>query len=169
MKAKTFYSADTPICRVCEMQVNDDAFTSEYQKIRYFFCSQQCLNRFREYPHLYVGDPRLGKAEKQKGTSVIKCHKLHLKESLNDLDREITVYHLNTLMGLKTVEIREKEIVVSYDLMQVSLAEIEACIEKAIGAVDSSGLKGIKQKLVHFSEECELDSLSQITKDHRHS
>ena len=168
MEAKNFYSADAKVCRVCNMDVDDDAIKWDYQKIRFFFCSNQCLKRFREYPHLYVGDPRMGKAEKQKGTSIIKCHKLHLNECLDDLGREKIFQQLNALMGLKNVDIRGKEIIVSYDLMEVSLADIRACIESAAGTVDDSGLKGIKQTLVHFSEECELESLSQITKGHRH-
>lgn len=168
MEAKNFYSADAKVCRVCNMDVDDDGIKWDYQKIRYFFCSKQCLNRFREYPHLYIGDPRLGKAEKQKGTRVIKCHKLHLKECLDDRDRKKVIQQLNTLMGIKNIDIKGKQIIISYDLMEVSLGDIEVCIESAVGSVDSSGFKGLKQKLVHFSEECELDSLSQITKGHRH-
>jgi len=47
-----------PIDPVCGTRVDEeDALTTNYQGQTYYFCSEDCLEEFREAPEEYVGEP----------------------------------------------------------------------------------------------------------------
>lgn len=47
-----------PIDPVCGMRVDEEnALTVTYQGQTYYFCSEDCLEEFKEAPEEYVGEP----------------------------------------------------------------------------------------------------------------
>lgn len=58
-------------CPVCSMTKINRSLLFSFQGIDHYFCSSQCLGRFKDRPHLFVGDPQHGLSPKQKKTDCI--------------------------------------------------------------------------------------------------
>lgn len=151
-------------CPVCEMEVGKEALLFNYLGIDYWFCSEQCLKRFESHPHLFVGDPVHGKSEKQKGREVIKAHKLKLYFPLDESKEKAVSNEIRGLMGIQGVEVNSDEICVVYDLLQVSLKDIEDAIIRSFGYLNESITQKLRRGIIHYSEECELDHLAHLSK-----
>ena len=67
-------------------------------------------------------------------------------------------------MGVKKVGVLEQSIFVTYDLIQVSLEDIENSIVMMIGKLDGSLTETIKRGFIHYTEECELENLAHLSK-----
>lgn len=150
-------------CPVCEMSASDSSLQTQYRGNSYWFCSTQCEKRFESRPHLYVGDPWHGQSVKQKGEEVVKSHRINLNIVPSPLISDLLVRELEKLMGLKSVRLQGQTIEVTYDLIQISLAEIEKVIETAYGGLKSGIVESLRRGLIHNSEECELDNLGHLT------
>jgi len=142
------------------MAVATPEFETEFLAITYRFCSRQCQERFLQHPKLYRGDPRHGKSAKQKGHAVLKRHQIVLAEPLSPelnsrLERAIT-----DLMGIRELSFSDNAVWVTYDLLEVSLADIEAAILSVVGDIDHSLVGDLKRKFIHYSQECELENLA---------
>ncbi|WP_296844398.1 YHS domain-containing protein [Thiobacillus sp.] len=75
---------------VCGMEVSRDSFAMEHLGIHFAFCSQQCQDRFKANPHLFIGVP--GKqAPKQKGLEIIKRRRFRLEQPLTDQEAAVLV------------------------------------------------------------------------------
>ena len=72
---------------------------------------------------------------------------------------------LQSLMGFKSVGFLESSVYVTYDLLQVSLDDIEKNIIASIGKLDDSWTEKIKRGFIHYTEECELENLAHLSKD----
>ncbi len=59
-------------CPVCSMTKINRSLLFSFQGIDHYFCSSQCLDRFKDRPHLFVGDPQRGLSPKQKKQTVFK-------------------------------------------------------------------------------------------------
>ena len=66
-------------------------------------------------------------------------------------------------MGLKNVDLKGQKIEVTYDLIQVSLEDIEQVIENAYGGLKPGIVESLRRGLIHNSEECELDNLEHLS------
>jgi len=142
----------------------DPSITLTYRAIDYSFCSLQCRDRFDNHPHLYVGDPQHGLSEKQKGKTEIKVRKIVLKNALNEVSKTRVSKKITALMGVVEVDVGSTDLRVKYDLLQVSLEDIENAIVEVLGEIKASITEKIKRSYIHYSEECELDNLSHLTK-----
>ncbi len=151
-------------CPVCEMDVREGVFTLEYLGIDYLFCSEQCQSKFEHRPNLFVGNPKYGKSEKQKGREVIKAHKLKLYFPLDESKEKAVSNEIRGLMGIQGVEVNGDEICVVYDLLQVSLKDIEGAIIRSFGYLNESITQKLRRGIIHYSEECELDNLAHLSK-----
>ena len=151
-------------CPVCEMAVNDSEIKVEYRGIEHLFCTKQCKTRFESHPHLFVGDPKLGKAEKQKGRNVLKAHKIKLEYIPDNNLKAHIMDEIIELMGIQSASIENETIIVVYDLLQVSLKDIENAIIRSDGEMRKSLTENIKHNVIHFSEECELENLEHLSK-----
>ncbi len=152
---------------VCGMMVSKDSYPLDHQHIHYAFCSEHCRERFRKYPHLFVGKATYGIAEKQKGKVVRKAHRIKLVdevglEKLPDLSQA-----LESLMGVEAVDVRGDEVTVIYDLVQVSLSDIENAIVAEISGLREGITEKIRRAFIHYSEECELESLAHLAGHYR--
>jgi YHS domain-containing protein/copper chaperone CopZ len=152
-------------CPVCEMVVRESVFTLKYLGIDYLFCSEQCQSKFERRPHLFVGNPMYGKSEKQKGRKAIKAHRIKLYFLLDEPKEEAVSNEISGLMGVQGVEVNGDEIGVIYDLLQVSLKDIEDAIIRSHGYLKESITQKIRRGIIHYSEECELDNLAHLSKD----
>jgi len=152
-------------CPVCDMDVTENEIALYYRGIEFRFCSEQCRLRFDRRPHLFVGDPRLGESEKQKGTVVKKAHKIKLKVLPDLATRELLAAEIGALMGIESVEVNKDEITLVYDLLQVSMEDIENVIIQAQGHLKQTMTDKLRKGLIQYSEECELDNLAHLSKD----
>lgn len=48
-----FQKVTDPVCKM-EGKKNETKFSSEYHGIKYYFCSENCLNKFKEEPEKYL-------------------------------------------------------------------------------------------------------------------
>ncbi len=143
---------------VCGMQVNPDSFAMEYLGMHYAFCSQQCRDRFKANPHLYVGVPG-EEAPKQKGMEVIKQRHFHLDQKLTDAEAMLLDEQLSTMMGIKHIEVAGDTIDITYDLLLVTAEQIETCVGQT-GIHLGTGLgERLQRGFIHDFEEIEIDSM----------
>ncbi len=156
-------------CPVCHMTEVNKTLAWNFQGVKHYFCSTQCLQRFKAHPHLYVGDPQHGLAPKQKNQVVLKKRRIRLHETIDEDLKKTLEGGLKSLMGIKSVDFEQEDIFVIYDLLEISLDTIEEAIENCAVQLDGRILENIKRGLIHYSEECALDNLEHLTKDsHRH-
>lgn len=151
-------------CPVCRMtKINRSQFLN-YQGVVHYFCSPQCLERFTSHTHLFVGDPQTGLSAKQKNQVVLKQRRIRLNEAIGHDLKKALKQSMQSLMGVKELSFEQRELVVTYDLLEVSLDTIEKAIEDSAAPLRGTMLESIKRNLIHYSEECELDNLAHPTK-----
>ncbi|MCW9012775.1 MAG: YHS domain-containing protein [Gammaproteobacteria bacterium] len=154
-------------CPVCHMMVNENNLATTYQARVYVFCSQQCRDRFESNPHLYTGRPG-HPAPKQQGHEIIKTVKLKLTETLTDDQCFVIEEEIKRMMGIKSIRIESDCLSIIYDLLQVTAEQIETAIEKTGNALQLGLGTKLKQALVHYLEESELDNLERSGHGHDH-
>lgn len=152
-------------CPVCEMLVTDSAISISFRGIELRFCSNQCLDRFHQRPSLYIGDPKHGKSAKQHGIRVNKQRVIRLELPDNDEFKIKLIKDLTSLMGITQARINQNRLEIEYDLVQVSLEDIEKFIMAAGVNIEQSWLDKVHDALIHFSEEGQLDNLGHPYKD----
>lgn len=146
---------------VCGMEIEPSATANQtvYRGIRYFFCSEQCLQRFLGNPRLYVGEPGW-KAPKQEGVELIKKRRLRLASPLSPNQAAIVEDALRGVMGIKEVSAQGDLLEIRYDLLETSAELIEERMA-AIGVQLGNGWsERLRRAFVHYEEECELDNLA---------
>tara|TARA_R110001592_G_scaffold362925_2_gene678872 strand:+ start:554 stop:1009 length:456 start_codon:yes stop_codon:yes gene_type:complete len=136
-----------------------------FEGINYFFCSSQCMTRFRSHPHLYVGNPQFGKSVKQKHVQVLKKRRIYLNENITDELKKTIDESLKVLMGVKELSFHTQELFVIYDLLEISLETIEQNIEASTAKLRKTLFDNIKRGIIHYSEDCELDNLAHLSKE----
>lgn len=157
-------SAASRNCPVCEMSTLGSSVYKRYRGISFWFCSEQCEKRFSSRPNLYVGDPWNGMSVKQAGKEILKSHRIRLAVIPEPLIGALLSKELHELMGVKSVSLEGSEIRVTYDLVQISLIDIERSIEACYGKLNNNVVGSIRRALIHDSEECELDNLGHLTR-----
>lgn len=143
---------------VCGMEVKSDDISLDYQSRHYVFCSNQCLDRFRSNPHLYIGFPG-NEAPRHAGVEVLKKRTLKLSEPLPTEIREQFIECIDAMMGIHNIEINGNCITIVYDLLQATESQIEQTISKAGIALGTDLMEKVRRAFVHYIEESELDSL----------
>jgi YHS domain-containing protein len=150
------------------MEVSAAFFTQTYRGLELYFCSEQCEQRFRQRPKLYIGDPQHGKAAKQQGVEIPKHRKIHLKLPDNAQLKNQLVNKLQSMMGVKQLSLFSDTLEIDYDLVEVSLDEIKHAIVTMELQLDQSLIDKLHDSLLTLSESTELDSLSHPRKDHNY-
>ena len=143
---------------VCGMEVKADDISLDYQSRHYFFCSNQCLERFQLNPHLYIGFPG-NEAPRHAGVEVLKKRTLKLSEPLPPEIRDQFIECIEAMMGIHDIEINGNCITIVYDLLQATESQIEQAISDAGIALGADLMEKIRRAFVHYLEESELDSL----------
>ncbi|WP_237056348.1 hypothetical protein [Microbulbifer sediminum] len=157
------YSCDP----VCGATVPVDTLSWTHRHIKYAFCSEHCRTRFQRWPHLYVGEATFGLSEGQLGTSVPKFRRIALAGTPTEEQTERIVHSLLELKGIGEVRVEGSEVLVNYDLMRVSLSDIENAIIAQDATLRNHFRDRVACALVHYSENCELDNLSHLASHYR--
>lgn len=152
-------------CPVCGMDATQIDLWRSYRGVRHFFCSQQCVDRFIAHPSLYCGDPKHGMSEKQKGRIEIRRHKIVFSDPLSSDHMANVAEAVRSMMGIKNMNVSRDAFFVTYDLLEVSLEEIEKTIERVLGKIDSPMIDHVKRGWIHYTEECELENLAHPSKE----
>ena len=152
---------------VCGALVPEDSFPWTHLHIKYAFCSEHCRERFKRWPHLYVGEATYGLAEKQLGTVVRKAHKIRLVDAVESGKMPEVRKAVESLKGIEAVDIEGGEVTVVYDLLQVSLKDIENAIIVEVGDLRDRMTDKLRRVFIHYSEECELDNLGHLASHYR--
>ncbi len=97
------------------------------------FCSQQCVDRFISHPGLYCGRPKTGPSEKQQRRIQIKSHQIVFSEAISTESIAEISEAVSAMMGVKNLNTNSETVYVTYDLMEVSLEDIEQTIEHVLG------------------------------------
>lgn len=158
-------SASFGRCPVCGMTETNESQMLDYRGIKHYFCSSQCRDRFEAHPHLYVGDPQHGLSVKQRGEVVAKRQKLRLSRDLSDEVKERLQTEVGILMGILDLAFDGANILVTYDLLQISLEDIEKAIVQSACQLNDAITDRIRRSVIHYSEACELENLAHLTKD----
>jgi YHS domain-containing protein len=143
---------------VCGMTVSRDSFAMEHLGIHYAFCSQQCQDRFKLNPHLYIGVPGK-KAAKQEGVEILKRRRFLLEPTLTEAEASILVEELGAMMGIKDIEAAGGTIAITYDLLEATAEQIEARIGQVGVRLGSGWAERLQRGFVHYLEECEVGNL----------
>lgn len=143
---------------VCGMMVGSDEISTDYQGCHYAFCSNQCLERFKSSPHLYIGFPG-SEAPGHAGVEILKKRRLKLSESLTHETENRVIECLTSMMGIKQVEIEDDRITIIYDLMQATEAQIEQAICASNIVLGDDLMEKIRRAFVHNMEETEIESM----------
>jgi len=155
-------------CPVCIMSIKDFNKAYKYQEMVFFFCSEQCQDRFISNPHLYIG--HWGRsAAKQRGECIIKRRIIKLEKSAPDYIVKLISRGLSEMMGVKKVSISGERISISYDLLEVTAKQIEIKIEIMGEHIKDNWVEDLKLAFIHYIEETEIDNLKQDTcSSHNH-
>ncbi|MHB1084867.1 MAG: YHS domain-containing protein [Thiobacillus sp.] len=144
---------------VCGMQVSLDSYAMEHLGMHYAFCSRQCQDRFKANPHLYVGVPGQ-MAPKHQGMEVVKQRRFRLEQPMPDTDAAILVEALGSMMGIKHIEVAGDIVSITYDLLQATAEQIEACIMGQVGLrLGTEWSVWLQRGFVHYLEEVEVGNL----------
>jgi len=144
-------------CPVCGMKINKLYFPTELHKIYYHFCSEQCRDTFQNHPYLYTG-----KLAKQQG-EIIKHRKLCLAGTIeSELQRKL-LEQLHTLMGIKKVSLRDKQLDICYDLLQLNLTQIVNKLDDLQVPLSSSWWQRYRRASICQAEQNELDNITAPT------
>ncbi len=142
------------ICHVCGMKADPDVGSAEYHKMFFWFCSEQCRETFLKNPELYA--PRLPSDQPE----IIKKRTLHLAEPPPEEVRTLLTSYLKELMGVKAVSIEDDRLHITYDLLQVTEAQIEEALTEVGLKLDESWRERLRRSWIHDTEEIELENLS---------
>jgi len=145
---------NTEQCPVCGMQVLNDEFVTEYQKMRITFCSRQCFDNFNTHPKLYQG--QVERRESCLKRRILRLKHVQLPERVADI-REC----LQGVMGIKEVVIEGARLRIAYDLLQSTQNTIEQVLQGIGVELHSGWSQRLKRGWVHYLEENELDNLGQ--------
>ena len=154
---------------VCLMSIDPKrvATTLVHNGKTYYFCSVQCRNRFEASPHLYIGLPG-HPAPRQHGHEVIKKRTLKLKQPLTENQLSVIVTSLQNMMGIKNIHVEANSVYITYDLLQVTVEQVEATIKKTGEQLVSGLAEELKRAFIHYLEETELVNLEKPGQEHRH-
>lgn len=140
-----------PVCGM-NVQSNDCRHIANRRGMIFYFCSQQCLERFEKTPQLYV----LGQNH-----SSIRRHKLYFVISDIQTVRS-AMANLRRLMGIQSLSSGENYIEVEYDLFQITLENIEEHVSGS-GLIFLGGWQRLRRAFWKFTEENEIANLANST------
>ncbi|ALP53748.1 hypothetical protein Tel_11710 [Candidatus Tenderia electrophaga] len=149
--------SDQVKCPVCGMRVGPHQNEIIYQQMQFAFCSEQCKARFLSHPHLYIGYPG-EPAPRQRGQVELKRRRLALRQPLSVEGAALVQELLSGLMGVNEATASGETIEVTYDLLQVSLEELEQALTEAGTRLGGDWVERLRRALIHESEETEIEA-----------
>ncbi len=144
----------TDSCPVCGMSVESVQYSTQYHKMYFHFCSEQCRERFEATPQLY-SSKRVEQRE-----PLIRQRQLRLAKPCTVDGVNAIVTQLLMLMGVTEISVKDNRLQIRYDLMQVTQSRIEQSLSELGVMLDNSWWQRFQRGRVHIAEENELDNLA---------
>jgi len=142
-------------CPVCRMLISDDIYIVEnYHGIYYYSCSEQCGSNFILHPQLYVAK------KPQNVLQRIKKRKLVLSNSTSEEQISVFTEEIEQVMGLESIRVENHNLFITYDLVQLSMNQIEQLLSDLEIELDQYWLNNMKRRWILNSEKNELDNLA---------
>ena len=145
----------TDHCPVCGMKVASAQYKTQYHKMYFRFCSEQCHAMFEATPQLYAS----GTVEKR--IPLLKTRKLRLARLCDAGEERLIEIYLLEMMGVATVYIQDDSLQVSYDLLQVTQARIEQRLNELEAYLDDNWWQRLRRGWIQNAEENELNNLAR--------
>ena len=145
---------------VCGMTVEDCALETAYEGIRYFFCSEQCRERFLATPHLYVGYPG-HPAPRQRGVQIMKRRRFKLVHPLSAYEAQTVARGFARHDGVREIHVNGALVEITYDLMEVDAERIEARLLQIGLRLGQEWPERLRFGFIHFLEESEVLGLKE--------
>ena len=150
---------------VCKMHVDTESRHIEHLGSHFYFCSEQCIERFIANPHLYIGKAGVP-SPKQQGMHAIKQRVIRLDAPITKIIQKNLIETLLNMMGIKQVDTEGDVIRIRYDLLEVTAEQIEKAIGQSGAELDSIWKERLKRAFVHYIEETELENLEHQDESH---
>jgi YHS domain-containing protein len=147
----------TDYCPVCGMKVESAQYTTQYHKMYFHFCSQQCQERFAAMPQIYATSTAARREP------LLKHRKLYLADPVDPAMTAAIEGHLLEMMGVTEARLQGRALYITYDLLQVTLARMEAALGEWRVEIDNGWWQRLRRALVHNSEENELSNLVHVS------
>ena len=138
----------TDHCPVCGMRVRSGQYATQYHKMYFHFCSEQCRERFEATPQLYA----TGKVEKR--TPLLKHRRLRLARLCSPGEVNAIEAKLRDMMGVTEVIVQGMQLSITYDLLLVDQSHIEQVLN-----LDNGWWQRLRRGWVHNAEKNELRNL----------
>lgn len=139
-------------CPVCGMDPNPLIKNIIYHRQSFYFCSQQCYDNFLDRPLLYsTGKPKVAS---------IKQRTILLQQAPDKATCQKISDQLLRLMGIQSVTITNKNIVICYDLLHVTALQIEQALLQIEAVLEMKWYHQLQRGWIHYIEEIELDNLA---------
>lgn len=142
---------------VCDMWVSPDAYPLQFRGMHFAFCSEECRERFRDNPGLFIGKPG-EPAAKQSGEVWRKSRRIHLGKPLDQRQADQIMNRLNALMSVTAIWPGAGVLEVRYDLIQITSRQIEGALEAAGADLGGGWGDSLKRSFVHLLEETQSAS-----------
>lgn len=142
-------------CPVCAMKVESSQYQTQYHKMYFHFCSEQCLETFAAMPQFYAS----GAVERR--TPVLKHRSLRLAGRCAPEALQVIVARLREMMGVTEVYVQDDRLQISYDLLQVKLVRIEQRLNELEVPLDNGWWQQVRRGWTRNSEENELANLAR--------
>ncbi|TCK18020.1 YHS domain-containing protein [Thiogranum longum] len=152
---------------VCDMMVDPRELSIDYLGMHFSFCSEQCKQRFLDNPNLYIGTAG-HKSPRQEGRVVLKRRRLKLSEPLSAEAREGLIKQLQSMMGIKRVDVEGDIVDITYDLLEATEAQIEETIAQSGAVLGQSLARRLSRGFVKYLEETEIENLEVKPQPHHH-
>jgi hypothetical protein len=125
--------------------------------MRMNFCSEQCRENFQAHPALYSGK------RSEENAVVIKHRKLRLSKPLDAAGIDKLNTYLHTLTGVKEAHAQGSRLAIRYDLLQLTLPQIERALTKSGFPLDGGWWPKLRRSWICNTEANELDNLAAPT------
>jgi len=120
----------------------------------FHFCSEQCRETFQAHPGLYSGNRAREYGER------IKNRNLYLAKSLDADTQQAVSEYLQGLMGIKDIKATGRKFTIRYDLLQLTLAQVEKALNQVDVQLDNSWWQRSRRNWVRNIETNELENLA---------
>jgi len=147
----------TDHCPVCGMRVESALYKTQYHKMYFHFCSEQCRETFEATPQLYAS----GAVEKRE--PVLKYRVLRLASVRAPDEVKAIEAHLMEMMGVTKVQFQGDRLQISYDLLQVTQSRIEQALIELKVELDNGWWQRVRRGWVRDTENNELQNLARGT------
>lgn len=141
-------------CPVCGRKPATGSCTYEHHQVLRHFCSPRCRDNFIAHPLLYSNVR--GNIPPQ----VMKRRSLRLAHSLDPVRAEALSSNLLHEVGIKQIDIRGDRLKVRYDLLLLTMQQLEQILEESDIAANNGWWQRLRRGWIYNSEANELDNLA---------